>query len=68
MARAKKEPDQRMKYLTVGFTPEDMRLIQSGMETTGESQSVVIRMFLRRGARGPATSPFTPAEGTEHDQ
>ena len=68
MPRARKAPGQHMKFLTVGFTPEDMLLIQSGMDATGESQSAVIRMLLRAGARGPATSPFTPAEGTDDDQ
>lgn len=57
-----------MKYLTAGFTPADLLLIEAAMDATGESQSAVIRMLLRAGARGPATSPFTPTEGTDHDQ
>lgn len=61
----RKPPGTHMKYLTVGFTPADLLIIERVMHDTGESQSAVIRLLLRAGARGPATPPFTPTEGTQ---
>lgn len=54
-------------YLTVGFTDGDLTIIDRKMNDLGVDQSTAIRLLLRRGARGPGSSPFTPTEGTDHE-
>lgn len=52
-------------YITVGFTDRDIRIIEQTMERLDVDQSTAIRALIRRGNRGPATSPFTPIEGID---
>lgn len=67
MGRPKKDPDDRMTYVTVGLTARELRIVQRTIDTLGYSQSAAVRALIRAGARGPATSPFTPIEGTDHE-
>lgn len=67
MGQKKKDPAERMTYITAGFTQRELRIIERAMEAFGITQSAAIRMLVRRGARGPAVSPFTPTEGTDHE-
>jgi hypothetical protein len=54
--------DDRMVYITAGFGPDELRIIHRVMADLGLNQSAAIRLLVRRGLRGPATSPFTPDE------
>jgi len=67
MGRKKKTPAEKLTYVTVGFYAEELRVIHRTMDTLGVSFGAAVRMLVRSGARGPATSPFTPTEGHDHD-
>lgn len=54
MGQKKKDPAERMTYITAGFTQRELRIIERAMEAFGITQSAAIRMLVRRGARGPA--------------
>lgn len=65
MGRPKKDPDQRLKNITVGLEERDLKIVQRTMDLLGCSQAAAVRALIRAGARGPATSPFTPIEGID---
>lgn len=61
MAGPKKPAGEKLEYsFTCMFTKSDMALIQSLRDELGISKGAAVRIYLRRGARGPATPPFTP--------
>lgn len=65
MGQTKKDPEDQLTYSSIGFTPRDLRIIAKTMRDLGVSKGAAVRILVRRGASGPATSPFTPIEGID---
>ncbi len=47
----------------VSLYTTDLAIIERKMDELGISFSAAVRVLVRAGERGPATSPFTPIEG-----
>ena len=60
-----KPPKDQGKLTThnVGLYPRELAIVHRYMDDFGISFSGAVRILIRNGARGPATSPFTPTEG-----
>jgi len=65
MGRPKKDPADRTTQVSIGLTEHELRIVEHTMNQLGVSRSSAIRALIRAGARGPASSPFTPAEGND---
>jgi hypothetical protein len=65
MGRPKKDPADRVTQVSIGLTARELHIVQHTMEQLGVDRSSAVRALIRAGARGPASTPFTPAEGTD---